>query len=69
MQLFKAKVRRVGASFWVLIPKAIAKSQHISEGEEVEVGLLKKRNIKEVLKLFGSAKGAKDFVRERTDRY
>lgn len=69
MQLFKAKIRMVGTSFGVLIPKEIANRQHISKGEEVEIGLLKKRNIREVLKLIGSAKGAEDFKRDRTDRY
>ncbi|MBI2142000.1 hypothetical protein HYU15_00745 [Candidatus Woesearchaeota archaeon] len=69
MQLFRAKVRKVGTSFGVLIPKGIANRQRISEGEEIEIGLLKKRNIREVMKLVGSAKGAEDFKRDRTERY
>ena len=69
MQLFKAKIRRVGTSLGLLIPKEIAGRQHISEGEEVEIGLIKKRNIREVMNLIGSAKGAGKFRRDRTDRY
>lgn len=68
-ELFKAKVRKVGTSLGVLIPKDIAERQKIKEGEEVEVGLLKARRVGAVLKLFGSAKGTKPFVRDRSDRY
>ena len=67
-ELFKAKVRRVGTSLGVLIPKEFAKKEKIKEGEEVEVGLLKERKLEEVLKLIGTAKGVKPFERDRTDR-
>lgn len=67
-ELFKAKVRKVGTSLGVLIPKRIAEQERIKEGQEIEVSLLKKRNIEEVFKLMGTAKGTKPFVRDRTDR-
>ena len=67
-ELFKAKVRKVGTSLGVLIPKEIAKREKIKEGEEVEIGLLKAKTVNEVLRLFGTAKGTKPFVRDREDR-
>ncbi len=67
-ELFKAKVRRVGTSLGVLIPKELAKKAKIKEGEEIEIGLLKRRSLEDVLKLVGTAKGAKPFERDRTDR-
>ena len=66
--LFKAKVRRVGTSLGVLLPKELTDKERIKEGEEIEISLLKKRKLEEVLKLMGTAKGAKPFERDRTDR-
>ncbi|MBI2583826.1 MAG: AbrB/MazE/SpoVT family DNA-binding domain-containing protein [Candidatus Aenigmarchaeota archaeon] len=67
-QLFRAKVRRVGTSLGVLIPKELAEKQRIKEGEVVEVGLLKENRLKLIEKAFGIAKGAEPFERERRDR-
>ena len=67
-ELFTAKVRKVGTSLGVLIPKEYAMQEKIKEGEEIEIGIVKRRKLDEVLKLFGSAKGAKQFERDRTDR-
>lgn len=67
-ELFKTKVRKVGTSLGVLIPKELIEKEKIKEGEEVEVGLLKQRKLEEVLKLIGTAKGTKPFERDRTDR-
>ncbi|MBS3054922.1 MAG: AbrB/MazE/SpoVT family DNA-binding domain-containing protein [Candidatus Aenigmarchaeota archaeon] len=66
--MFKAKVRKVGTSLGVLIPKDFAQKEKIKEGEEIEVGVLKKRNIEDVLRLVGAIKGSRPFVRDRTDR-
>jgi len=67
-ELFKAKVRKVGSSLGILIPKEVIEKQKIKEGEEVEVGLLKQRKLEEVLRLIGTAKGTKPFERNRIDR-
>jgi len=67
-ELFKAKVRKVGTSLGILIPKGIAEQDKIKAGQEIQVSFLKQRKLEEVLKLFGTAKGAKPFVRDRTDR-
>lgn len=67
-EMFKAKVRRVGTSLGVLIPKDLAEKEKIKEGEIVDVGLLKENRMKILEKAFGSARGAKPFVRDRTDR-
>ena len=65
---FKAKVRKIGNSFGILIPKRIAQQEELKEGQEIQVSLLKERKVEDVLKLIGIAKGAKSFVRDRTDR-
>ena len=67
-ELFKAKVRRVGTSLGVLIPKEVIEGGKIKEGQEVELSLLRRRKLEEIEKMFGIAKGAKPFERDRTDR-
>lgn len=67
-ELFKTKIRKVGTSLGVLIPKELIKKQKIKEGEEVEVGLLKENRLRLIEKAFGTAKGAKPFERDKTDR-
>ena len=67
-ELFTVKVRKVGTSLGVLIPKEVIEEIGITEGENVEVGLLKKRRLADVMKLFGTAKGMKPFERDKTDR-
>jgi antitoxin component of MazEF toxin-antitoxin module len=65
---FKAKIRKVGTSLGVLIPKDIAEAEKIKEGDEVAVSILKGRKINEVLKLFGTAGRTRSFERDRKDR-
>lgn len=67
-ELFKAKVRKVGTSLGVLIPKDLIEELGVKEGEEVEVGLLKENRLKLIEKAFGIAKGAGPFERDRIDR-
>jgi antitoxin component of MazEF toxin-antitoxin module len=65
--IFKAKIRKIGSSLGVLIPKTLIDNKEIKEGEEVEISLLKKRKDL-IAKLFGIAKGAKPFERYNIDR-
>ena len=65
---FKAKVRKVGTSIGVLIPKGIAEQEKIKIGEEIQLTLSKQRRLEEVWRLIGTAKGTKPFVRDRIDR-
>ncbi|MBI2652135.1 hypothetical protein HYX00_01605 [Candidatus Woesearchaeota archaeon] len=67
-ELFKAKVRKVGTSIGVLIPKGITKQEKIKIGEEIQLIILKQRRLAEVWKLIGTAKGTKPFERDRIDR-
>ena len=65
--VFKVKVRRIGSSLGVLIPKRMIDKKKIKEGEEIEISLLKRR--KELIaKAFGIAKGAGPFERDNSDR-
>lgn len=68
MALVRVKVRKVGTSLGVLLPKELTEKEHIKEGEEIELNVLKKRNLEDVMKLMGTAKGAKPFERDRVDR-
>lgn len=68
-ELFKAKVRKVGSSFGVLIPMEIITKEKIKEGEEVELSILRRKKFEDLLeKLWGSAKGSGPFERDREDR-
>ncbi|MEM5773241.1 MAG: hypothetical protein QXL86_03415 [Candidatus Aenigmatarchaeota archaeon] len=67
VETFKAKVRSVGTSLGILIPKEIAEKEKVKEGEIIQVSILKP-NLKEVMKLFGTAKGASKFERDHKDR-
>lgn len=67
--MYTAKIRKVGTSFGVLIPKELIKEQKLREGEEVSVSVLKRKNINDALRLFGSIKGTTPFRRDRSDRY
>ena len=65
--IFKVKIRRIGTSLGVLIPKQLIANKSLKEGEEVEMVILKKRKDL-VAKVFGIAKGANHFERYTTDR-
>ena len=67
-RLFKVKVRKVGTSLGVLIPKELVSEEKLREGEEIEIGILKENRLKLLEKAFGAAKGAKPFERERPER-
>lgn len=67
-ELFKAKLRKIGTSVGLLVPKGIIEEEKLKVGQEVEVSLLKKRRLEEVWKLIGTAKGTRPFERDRTDR-
>ncbi len=65
---FKTKVRSVGTSLGVLLPKEIAKEMKVKEGESIEISIIKKD--KEMIRsMFGKAKGASRFVRDHKDRF
>lgn len=66
--VFKANVRRVGTSLGVLIPKEVLREEKIREGDQIELGVVKRKKVEEVVKLFGTAKGTKPFERERRER-
>lgn len=65
--VFKTKVREVGTSLGVLIPKEVAREMKIKKGEEIEISILKK-NPELIAKFFGIDKGAKPFERDHRDR-
>lgn len=64
---FRAKVRNVGTSLGVLIPKKIAEEEKVRRGEEIEVSILR-RDAKDLMKLFGTAKDTGRFERNHAER-
>ena len=67
-ELIKTKLRRIGTSFGVLLPKEVIYEKNLKEGDEIELAVLKK-DLSLLKKAFGMAKEAKQkFVRDRTDR-
>lgn len=66
--IFKTRIRRIGTSLGVLIPKKILKADKIKVGDEVELALLKKKRLELIEELIGIARGAGPFERDRTDR-
>ena len=71
-ELFQTRLRKIGTSAGLLVPKGIIEEEKLKIGQEVEVVLFKKKKIKDmeamIEKMFGTAKGAEPFVRDRTDR-
>ena len=71
MRVFKARLRRVGNSLGVLVPKAVADEAGASEGKEVQVAIMpvETRRRKLLQELAGSAPNLAPFEREDKDRF
>ena len=67
MQIFETKIRKVGTSFGVLIPKEGIVEDHLKDGSKVSVAILKK-DFSLINKLAGSVK-ARPFVRDHSNRF
>lgn len=66
MEVFESKVRQVGTSFGVLIPKEVLKEDKIKKNQEVKVAIITK-DLSLLEKEFGSTKTG-PFVRDHKDR-
>ena len=66
--VLKAKLRKIGSSVGILIPQERLAALDVGVGDEVEIALLKHRNEKDIEKMFGVAKQAKSFIRDKTSR-
>jgi antitoxin component of MazEF toxin-antitoxin module len=71
MELFVARLRRVGNSLSVLVPKRALEELRVGEGDQVEVALLHtpERRRRDLESALGSLPGLGPFERERGDRY
>lgn len=65
--VFVSKVRPIGSSLGIIIPSEVVKNEHLQEGKEVRVSIVK-RDFAALEKLFGSAKGAGPFERDHRER-
>jgi len=70
-KVFEGKVRRLGNSMAVIIPKEIVEEAGAREGDIVKLSLpIPKARREEVLKkLAGIDSGAGPFIREKRDRF
>ena len=67
--VFQTKLRKIGSSVGVLIPKEKLVSLNVDVGDEIEVALLKHRSVEEIMEGFGSARHFKEpFVRDKKTR-
>lgn len=64
--VFESKIRQVGTSFGILIPKEVVTSDGLKKNQLVKVAILKEDSLL-LKKAFGSIK-AHPFVREHNDR-
>ncbi len=62
------KIRRVGTSLGVLLPKKLIEKEGLKEGQMVEISITRRPTPKELEKLIGSAKWLKGFEREKGDK-
>lgn len=67
MEVFVSKIRPIGSSYGLIIPKEIVEEEKLDFGSTVKVGIIK-QNLKLLDSLIGTMKGAKPFVRDRRDR-
>lgn len=69
MDIFKSKIRPLGSSACVLIPKEQLKDEGLEIGDEIEVALLRHRDPEEIDAGFGIAKHfTKPFIRDKKTR-
>lgn len=68
MDVFTAKIRKIGSSAGVLIPREQLREAGISVGDDVEIGLLVHRRDDDIDKLFGFARKAGPFERDKKTR-
>ena len=69
MEIFKARLRKIGSSIGVLVPKEQLESLEVEAGDEVEISLLRHRNPAEIKAGFGMAKRfSKSFERDKKHR-
>jgi antitoxin component of MazEF toxin-antitoxin module len=68
-EAIEVKVRKIGTSLGVLIPKRLVASEHLKEGSLLEISLLKRQRRELINKYLGIAKGAGSFKRENSDRF
>lgn len=68
-RVFETRIRKIGTSAGVLIPKDVLEGQKLRVGDTIEVGILlpKRERIRILKKAAGSAKGASPFKRDKRD--
>lgn len=68
-EVFSARLRKIGTSVGVLVPKEHLKDLGVDVGDEVEVALLKHRKLREIREGLGMARHFKEpFERDRKTR-
>lgn len=66
-ETFTAKVRPIGSSLCVIIPRKIVEKEKIKPGKEIEVSVIN-QNFRLLESLAGTVEEKYPFVRDRRDR-
>ena len=66
VDVFVSKIRPIGSSYGLIIPKEVVEEEKLEFGNTVKVGIIK-QNLKLLDKLAGTIKGATPFERDRRD--
>ena len=71
MEIFRGRLRRVGNSLSVLIPKKTLDLLKLQEGDDVDVALMPTAGERQrrLAAAIGSVPGLQPFKRDRKDRY
>ncbi len=71
-EVFEAKLRKIGNSLGIIIPKEVIQATGYSEGDTIQVSIISS-NLKErnrlLLSIAGKYKEKYPFVRDKEDRY
>ncbi len=65
--VFISKVRPIGTSLCVILPKSVVQAENLASGKEIGLAVVH-RNLKLLDDLIGTMKNAKPFIRDRQDR-
>lgn len=69
MKVVDVKLRRIGTSVGVLIPKEVLDEGHYKVGDKIELTIWKRPSKQEIARAFGSMPRLGPFKREKKDRY
>ncbi|HEC56532.1 MAG TPA: hypothetical protein ENI32_01405 [Candidatus Syntrophoarchaeum butanivorans] len=62
--IIETRIKKIGNSFWALIPKDVVDERGLKEGQEIKLSIISSDRDRALNEVFGIFKGAKGFERE-----